>query len=139
MRKFCFAQYLVGSSLAVLLLNGCGSVAAQQQPKPTISRDVVGSSKLSAPMVMPNVQHHDEQQTTHYDIVTRTCPDGYEGHFVDMQQGFDGGFDPVTEGLWVNGYQGGPEMFTVCFTREFMEKLRKDKDMRARKPVMHAG
>ena len=28
MRKFWFAQYLVGSSLAVLLLNGCGNVAA---------------------------------------------------------------------------------------------------------------
>jgi hypothetical protein len=81
-------------------------------------------------MVQPTVKHHDEVSTQHYDRVEVTCPAGYEGHFVDMQKGF--GFE-----YWYGGTGfmiGQPPGYTVCFSDEFMKKLRANPEMLRARP-----
>jgi hypothetical protein len=88
-------------------------------------------------MILPKVEHHERTEThvEKHDDVTRSCPDGYEGHLVDIPVGFDGYFNGT--GISINGWEQGTQMFTVCFKIEFMEKLRKNPDMTVYKGVIH--
>jgi hypothetical protein len=94
-------------------------------------------------MVLPKVQHRDEVQTTHYDIVTHTCPEGFEGHYVDPAQGFESYYSGrFGYGLSMSGGDievRGEEAFTVCFDKNFIEQLKKNPDMLTRKPLPARG
>lgn len=53
-----------------------------------------------APMIQPKVEHNkwvEQPQPIHHDEIMRSCPDGYEGHFVVEDQGFD------WDGTFTNG------------------------------------
>ncbi len=87
------------------------------------------------PMVAPKVEHHERKETQTYDDVTRSCPAGYEGHFVDIQQGFDwrywdGG------GYVFSGFPsaGSAPAYTVCFKKEFMDEIRKNPELLIPRP-----
>lgn len=83
-------------------------------------------------MVAPTVEHHKETQTTVNDYVTRSCPAGYEGHFVVIAPGFDAQFPSIGTNLF------GSEMFyTVCFKKELMDGVRKNPDLAAMRPTLH--
>lgn len=77
-------------------------------------------------MVTPKVTHHDEQSVQHYDRVEITCPEGYEGHFVDVQLGFEPRMPSISFG---GEYGGGELKYVVCFSKEFMDKLRANPEM----------
>jgi len=93
-------------------------------------------------ITVPKVDKKIEKQVQEYTTVTRTCPAGYEGHFVDPDVGFDG---LTTNGELFNsgsGYytfgseSGGPPMYTMCFKKEFMDLVRKNPDLIATKPII---
>jgi hypothetical protein len=80
------------------------------------------------PMVAPTVTHHDVSSVQHYDRVEISCPDGYEGHFVDVDNGF--------EWNWNHGIQMGmPLGYTVCFSKEFMDQIRANPDLLRQRPA----
>lgn len=84
-------------------------------------------------MVAPKVEHKKRTETQTYDDVTRSCPVGYEGHFVDTRTGFDYAY-------WVGGTQlfwsGNTEPgYTVCFKKEFMDEIRKNPELLAPRPA----
>lgn len=83
-------------------------------------------------MVMPTVTHKTEKVQQEYDHVTVTCPDGYEGHFVDRDAGFDFGVSPLA----FYGDSGAPG-FTICFEKSFMDEVRKHPEMLRARPVVH--
>lgn len=91
------------------------------------------AQQSSAPTVEPEVtkEVHVEPQPpiTHIDI-TRKCPPGYEGHFVDPQPGINQ-FD---EFIWSAGgglsYAGGGQpAVAVCFEKSFWDKVAKNPDL----------
>jgi hypothetical protein len=88
-------------------------------------------------MVAPKVEHKKRTETQVYDEVTRSCPAGYEGHFVDPAVGFD-------YSVWLGGNMNGwgnitgwdhPQVYTICFKKEFMEEIRKNPEMLATRPA----
>ena len=85
-------------------------------------------------MVVPTVTHHQEIQTERYDRVEITCPEGYEGHFVDPSPGFDGfsSWPGGGVGIWEPSDQRG---YTVCFKKEFMDKIRSNPELLRSKPI----
>lgn len=93
--------------------------------------------QASAPsMIVPKVEHHQHQEIKTYDVITRSCPDGYEGHFVDVQPGFDNGY-------WSNGVLANQGFmiqtvdtpgYTICFSVKFMDEVRKNPDLLAVRP-----
>ena len=90
-------------------------------------------------MVAPKVEHKKRTETQTYDEVIRSCPAGYEGHFVDVQEGFD-------FGRWVTGatFSGGftlgePPGYTICFKKEFMDEIRKNPELLAPRPAPPRG
>ena len=100
-----------------------------------------GQSADKPVMVQPHVTHRDEAQTTHYDIVTHTCPEGYEGHYVDQRPGFESDYWLSLGGEgWIpfNTFSSDPA-FTVCFEKKFMDELRKNPDMKAMRPQPPRG
>src|SRR6266550_1431749 len=83
-------------------------------------------------MVAPKVERKTRTETQVYEQVTRSCPAGYEGHFVDTQTGFG-------DEYWVTNGSGlvleSSPGYTVCFKREFMDEIRKNPDLLARRPA----
>lgn len=85
-----------------------------------------------APMVQPKVTHHDRVTEQHYDDVEVTCPDGTEGHFVDIQVGFG-----PKMGMSLSGWEGnGEAAYTVCFDKKFMDKVRANPDLARYRPIL---
>jgi hypothetical protein len=85
-------------------------------------------SKDKPPMVAPTVTHHDEPYVQHFDRVEISCPDGYEGHFVDADSGF--------EWNWNHGIEmSRPPGYVVCFSKEFMDKIRANPDLLRPRPA----
>jgi len=102
----------------------------------------VSGSYNPGPMVAPKVEHKQRQQVETYDEVTRTCPEGYEGHFVDYQEGFDsryywsGGTGTASIGqIWIDGSGVREIGYTICFKKEFMDQIRKNPDLLAPRPA----
>jgi len=84
-------------------------------------------------MVAPKVEHKKRTETQVYDEVTRSCPAGYEGHFVDTQTGFDYVY-------WLGNLQwsvstGGIPGYTICFKKEFMDEIRKNPELLVARPA----
>jgi len=89
-------------------------------------------------MVAPKVEHKKRTETQVYDEVTRSCPDGYEGHFVDIQAGFGGssGYNGSNNNLVFYQTIFGPEAgYTVCFKKEFMDEIRKNPELLVQRPA----
>lgn len=89
----------------------------------------------SDPITVPKVEHKTQSYTSTVEVVERTCPDGYEGHFVDPQLGFD-------DEYWLRRgtVTVGPESaYTICFKKDFMDKVRKNPDMLTVKPSPPRG
>jgi len=84
-------------------------------------------------MVTPKITHHDEVSTQHYDRVEVSCPEGYEGHFVDFGIGFDGEAN-LGAMSWVDS--SGPPAFMICFDKSFMEKVRANPDLLRPRPII---
>lgn len=84
---------------------------------------------MQSDMAVPTVTHKDDSYTQKVDTVTRKCPDGYEGHFVDQQAGF--GWD---DGYFNGGYFIPSAVFTICFKKSFMDDVRKNKDLSTVRP-----
>lgn len=97
----------------------------------TVALLLFPQAKEKPSMVAPTVSHHDETMTQHYDRVTVSCPDGYEGHFVDVGVGFDGTWN----GGYVFGNEGAPG-YTICFSKEFMDKIRANPELLRGRPVI---
>lgn len=81
-------------------------------------------------MIPATVQHNKKSYTQTYDDVVVSCPDGYEGHWVDVNAGF----------LWPwNGAMysqlGQPMAYAVCFRKDFMEKIRANPELLRQKPA----
>jgi hypothetical protein len=88
-------------------------------------------------MTVPQVKHEKHTTETTTDYVTRTCPDGYEGHFVDVDPGFNGKYEGI---LFSNGSPAepqGPLGYTICFKKEFMDQVRKNPDLLTPRPIIH--
>jgi hypothetical protein len=79
-------------------------------------------------MVAPKVTRETKQTVSEFTVTTRTCPAGYEGHFVDEAVGFN------SESSMMYWGDGGPPVFTICFKTEFMDGVRKNPDMSAVRP-----
>lgn len=88
----------------------------------------------SDPITVPKVERKTQSYTSTVETVERTCPDGYEGHFVDPTLGFDNGY-------WLRrGIVIGPDSgYTICFRKDFMDKVRKNPDMLTVKPSPPRG
>jgi len=85
-------------------------------------------------IVAPKVEHKKRTETQEYDDVTRSCPAGYEGHFVDTNTGF--GWTTYWNGAWAYVITGYPEPgYTVCFKKEFMDEIRKNPELLAPRPA----
>lgn len=84
-------------------------------------------------MTMPKVEHHKETRQETTDYVTSTCPEGYEGHFVDVNIGFDWDYwswTPMSQGMVIGTVPG----YTICFKKSFMDQVRKSPDMLRARP-----
>lgn len=84
----------------------------------------------SDPITVPKVEHETKSYTSTVEIVKRTCPDGYEAHFVDIREGFD-------QGYWLSGtglYNISEPGYTICFKTDFMDKVRNNPEMLAARP-----
>jgi len=86
-------------------------------------------------MVAPKVEHKKRTETQVYDDVTRSCPVGYEGHFVDVHTGFGWEYWNGGYGFSINGYGGGEPGYTVCFKQEFMDEIRKNPELLVVRPA----
>ena len=84
-------------------------------------------------MVAPKVEHKKRTETQVYDEVTRSCLDGYEGHFVDEQVGFTERGHLGMSG-WISEWGSGPG-YTICFKKEFMDEIRKNPEMLVQRPA----
>jgi hypothetical protein len=84
-------------------------------------------------MVAPKVEKTPHTETQTYITVTRSCPAGYEGHFVDVEPDFDAKFPSVS--LYGGEFMGAPG-YTVCFKKEFMDEIRKNPDLLTNRTVL---
>ena len=117
------------ASLLVLALLFAVPLGSQQEPT----------------MTLPKVEHEMESHVEKTETTTRTCPAGYEGHFVDIPEGFDAA-QRFAHG-WATGpslfdYEGRPSGepgYTVCFKKSFMDEMRKNTDMTAARPLPPRG
>jgi hypothetical protein len=91
-------------------------------------------------MVAPKVEHKKRTETQTHDDVTRSCPAGYEGHFVDIQPGFDSErWISQTLIYRLNQYGAGELGYTICFKKEFMDEIRKNPELLAPRPAPPKG
>lgn len=87
-------------------------------------------------MVAPKVEHKKRTETQVYDDVTRSCPDGYEGHFVDTRTGFGYEYWWSNGGLWNTlQYDLGAPGYTICFDKKFMDEIRKNPALLVARPA----
>lgn len=101
----------------------------------TFYQNSTGTLNGTDQMVPPKIEHHTYETTQKHDTVTRSCPAGYEGHFVDKQEGFDSSF-PQMIGSWgIEGYPSGAPAYTICFKNDFMEQIRKNPDLTTYRPA----
>ena len=100
---------------------------------------LLGQSGAKEQGVVPKVTHTDRAVTTHYDDVELSCPEGYEGHFVDVQPGFQAA-PTVSWGVYVGGTleARGEQMYAICLDKKFMEKVRKNPEYLRERPEVHA-
>jgi hypothetical protein len=83
-------------------------------------------------MVAPKIEHKKRTEMQTYDEVTRSCPQGYEAHFVDTREGFDWTYWNGGEGFyWGESIPG----YTVCFKKEFMDEIRKNPELLVPRPA----
>lgn len=77
--------------------------------------------------VVPKSEHevHTYQREEKSDITHRTCPQGYEGHFVDSHIGIDTFDEPL-----MYGYSQPLESYAVCIKKETMDAVRKNPDLK---------
>ena len=73
--------------------------------------------------------HHPTEQTVKSDYVTRSCPEGYEGHLIVEKAGLDG-MDLM---FGINAFQYGfndeyGPFLAACFPKAEIDELRKDKE-----------
>lgn len=90
------------------------------------------------PMVLPTVKTETKTSTTQYTVTTRECPAGYEGHYVDINKGFDAEYQSASGELGgVLYFSDGAEApkYTVCFEKKFMDKVRANPAMQATRPA----
>jgi hypothetical protein len=85
-------------------------------------------------MVAPKVERKKRTETQVYEEVTRSCPAGYEGHFVDTRTGFGPEYWWGEQGFFISAY-GGELGYTVCFKKEFMDEIRKNPELIAERPL----
>jgi hypothetical protein len=74
-------------------------------------------------MIPATVTHHRQKMVTYDDQVDVTCPAGYEGHWVDLNKGFEGD----TETAIAFGSAGGGYSryaYAICFSEKFMNSIR---------------
>jgi hypothetical protein len=104
--------------LAVVLTTVRATNALQQQ--------------MIAPKVEKSVNRMIQEQTT----ITRTCPAGYEAHFVFVHEGFDTPMASLTtSGNFTYGeLSTGPEVYAVCFKNGFMDEIKKNPDLKTTPP-----
>lgn len=93
---------------------------------PPITDGQAGDSTVPA-----TATHHIQKYVQTDDFVERTCPEGYEGHFVDPHDGFFADAPVLQLGE-------GQAVFAVCFKKDFMDKLRKNPDALMVKPTLRA-
>jgi len=87
-------------------------------------------------MVAQKVEHKKRTETQTFDDVTRSCPDGYEGHFVDIGAGFDAMTITSLDSFGtIESWQGRPPGYTICFKKEFMDEIRKNPEMLVQRPA----
>jgi hypothetical protein len=89
----------------------------------------LGEQQMVAPKVKKET-HVVPAET--YETVTRSCPDGYEGHFVDTEIGF--GSERYSLGWSAGSFSSSGQGFTVCFDKKFMDEIRKNHDLLANRP-----
>ena len=100
------------------------------------------SQTATAPdMTVPKVERKTTQRTVQDEEVIRTCPAGYEGHFVDIQEGFDWRYWNGATALIgpIEFGEHGIPGYTICFSKKFMDEIRKNKDLVAPRPVPPRG
>jgi hypothetical protein len=93
---------------------------------------LVAAQATAPEMTVPKIEHKTIQRTVQDEEITVTCPEGYEGHFVDHETGFD----------WQQGYFNGgtsfnlgPEWgYTICFSKKFMDEIRKNQELLRPRP-----
>ena len=106
-----------------------------------LAASTVFAQTASAPdMAFPKVETKTEHQTQTYTTITHSCPAGYEAHYVDVNKGFDYDYYVQNPGLqgWSEFSENVP-MFTICFSKEFMDKVRKNKDLLSTRPAPPKG
>jgi hypothetical protein len=86
-------------------------------------------------MVAPKVEHKKHETTQTYDEVIRSCPAGYEGHFVDINAGFDYSSFWSSSGYFTYPESGGQLAYAVCFDKKFMDEIRKNPELLAQRPA----
>ena len=86
----------------------------------------------SQQMVAPNVSRTTTQTTETHVTFTRTCPDGYEAHLVDVGLGFD--IPPTTMSFGNSWGIYGTNAYTICFSTKFMDDTRKNPDLMIVRP-----
>jgi hypothetical protein len=97
----------------------------------TSGTNIAPQSQMVAPKV--DKQTHTTTQTSVE--VTRSCPAGYEGHFVDTRTGF--GWEYWNGGTGFGYFIGeyGEPGYTICFSKEFMDGVRKNPDLLTNRPM----
>jgi len=125
-------------AIAIMLLLAVPLLAQDTKPPTSngsanIKFSASGTVSALPDMVQPTIKHHDEVSTQHYDRVEISCPKGYEGHFVDIGIGFDGAAN--LGNMSYNDYSGPPG-YTICFSREFMEKIRANTELLRARPII---
>lgn len=116
MKGFVLPMVLAVILFVVLMTSG----SAHQEKKPD--------------MIAATVKHHDQvTPEQHQDEVELSCPEGYEGHFVDYQTGF--GWEYWNGGTGFMLYERQPG-YTICFSKEFMDKIRSNQELLRQRPAM---
>lgn len=88
-------------------------------------------------ITMPMIDREVKTVTTEKVTVNRTCPAGYEGHYVDVQAtNFNPQFPIMNGPLNGGGWSGssGDVVYAVCFKNDFMETLKKNPDSISLRP-----
>ena len=87
-------------------------------------------------MTVPKVEHTKRVETQTYDDVKRSCPAGYEGHFVDVELGFNSWDRPWSSGIIMGSGTGYSDPgYTICFDKKFMDEVRKNPELLVARPL----
>ena len=99
---------------------------------------ILAYQQSTPPMLGAKVEHHERTETQTHDEVTVSCPDGYEGHFVDENTGFGYEYWMGSSGYGFSYNISGTPGYTICFDKKFMDDIRKKPELlRMRPPQPH--